>query len=107
MPIMTMGLDNRFPATPWTVWPAVLAIEPIVLPAVLATEPIELVTVPTSCPGIAIILLASQPMVPMIWLGIPRIESRNIKRLKYLSVYFFLYIMKLKKKEEIGLRLSI
>ena len=69
MPMMTTGLDNKpvaVEATPCTVWPAVLAIEPIVLSAVLATEPIELVTVPTSCPGIAIILLASPPMVPII-----------------------------------------
>ena len=69
IPIMTTGLDNKpvaVEATPCTVWPDVLAIEPIVLPAVLATEPIELVTVPTSCPGIVIILLASPPMVPMI-----------------------------------------
>ena len=55
MPMVTTGLDNKpvaVEASPYTVWPAVLAIEPIVLPAVLATEPIELVTVPISCPGI-------------------------------------------------------
>ena len=69
MPMMTTGLDNRFPAddaTPCSVFAAELATEPIVLPAVFATAPMELVTLPTNCPGIETILLASPPMVPMI-----------------------------------------
>ena len=73
MPIITTGLDKRFvvdDATPWTVWPAEFAIEPIVLPATFATEPIvppiEFVTVPTSCPGIEIRLFNSPPVVLMI-----------------------------------------
>ena len=69
MPMMTTGLDNRFPAddaTPCTVFAAELATDPIVLPAVLATAPIELVTLPTSYPGIEIILFANPPMVLMI-----------------------------------------
>ena len=75
MPMMTTGLDNRFPAddaTPWTVFAAELATEPIILPAVLATVLIDPVTVPTSCPGIASIPVAMFPTVPIIWLGIPR-----------------------------------
>ena len=47
MPMMTTGLDNRFPAgdaTPCTVFAAELATEPIVLPAVLATVLIDPVT---------------------------------------------------------------
>jgi len=69
MPMMTTGLDNRFPAddaTPCTVFAAELATEPIVLPAVLATVLIDPVTVPTSCPGIASIPVAMFPTVPII-----------------------------------------
>ena len=47
-PMITIGLDKRFPAddtTPWTVFPATFATEPIVLPAVLATVLIDPVTV--------------------------------------------------------------
>ena len=69
MPMMTMGLDNRFPAddaTPCTVFAAELATDTIVLPAVLATAPIELVTVPPNCSGIEIILFANPPTVLMI-----------------------------------------
>ena len=69
MPMMTTGLDNRFPvddATPCTVFAAELATEPIVLQVVLATAPIELVTDPTNCPGIAMILFKSPPVVLII-----------------------------------------
>jgi len=85
MPIMTMGLERRFPAddtTPCTVFPAAFAIAPTVFPAAFETAPIELpiedVTDPTSCPGIEIKLFNNPPVVLMICDGNPMIESRNI-----------------------------
>ena len=69
-PIMRTGLDKRFvavDATPWTVWPATFATEPIVCPATFETAPMELpiedVTDPTICPGIEIRLFKSPPVV--------------------------------------------